>query len=81
MKGPRMADDITVKLTFRRPESDQALGDAIHGMVMALPNGPHPVKLSIEGVPPDLASAFETAFAIGRAQIAARKSRKEASGR
>lgn len=75
----RFQDPVTITIKFERPATDEALAGAINAMVCALPAGKDGnvrVQISLDGIPAKLAAALETGFAIGKAQIAARASRR-----
>lgn len=75
-----MRDQITVTLTFERPDTEEALAAAINGMVQALPKRDgRNVRLKIEGASETFTSVFQTAYALTKAQVAARASRRKSN--
>lgn len=73
-------DPVTVTLKFERPATDQALMEGISAMVGAIPKGwggSTRMRLTLEGISDDLAATIETAFAIGKAQLAVRAKRRK----
>ena len=72
-------DPVSVTFKFERPATERELADAINTMICALPSGKDGkvrVRISMEGVPSDMAAAYETGFAIAKAQIAIKTSRE-----
>lgn len=73
-----MRDPITVTLKFERPDREQVLAQAVCDMICSLPTTKR-VQIVIEGLPDEMAATIETAFAIGRAQMAVKANRKNRS--
>lgn len=72
-------DPVTVTMRFERPATEEALARAINAMICSLPAGKDGnvrVRITLEGIPDDLAATFETAFAIGKAQLAVKAKRR-----
>lgn len=75
MSAMLIRDPVTVTLKFERPKTEKELAAAINAMICALPcgaDGKTRVRILLEGVPGDMAAAYETGFAIARAQLAAK---------
>lgn len=73
-------DPVTVTLKFERPATEAELAKAINSMICALPGGADGktrVRILLEGVPDEMAAAYETGFAIARAQLAVKANRKK----
>lgn len=74
----RIADPVTVTLTFERPTTEVALMEGLASMVHAIPsrNGKRAMRIVLEGISDDLAARIETSFAIGKAQLSVREKRR-----
>lgn len=75
-------DPVTVTMRFERPATEEALARAINGMICSLPAGKDGnirVRINLEGIPEYLAATLETAFALGKAQLAVKAKRKNRS--
>ena len=74
-----ICDPVTVTMRFERPATEEALARAINGMIGSLPvgrDGKTRVQITLEGIPNELAAMLETAFAIGKAQMAVKAKRR-----
>ena len=68
-------DPVTIKLTFGRPATEDELGAAINAMLCAVPPGADgrvSLRMTFTGIPSALMASLETAFALGKAQLAVR---------
>ncbi len=78
----RILDPVTVTIRFERPATEKELVEAINGMICSLPTGAAGkmrVRIALEGIPNDMAAAYETGFAIAKAQIAVKAKRRNRS--
>lgn len=73
-----MTEKLRITFDIPSPKSDEAALAVIGGMFAALPNGPGHVRFTVSGISEQLEAALTTGFAIGKAQIAAKRKTPEA---